>query len=82
MKVLADDDLEHGLVAEAALGALPSELLYELFVEQDGRRPGPGTDQYAHTARLQILAEVAPLELLDLKVRCLPDGSGLSTLRV
>src|SRR5438874_3240781 len=65
--VLTGDELEHGLVAKAALGAFFAQLVDQVLLEHD--RGGKGLpDRPKPTGGTDVIAEIPALELLDLEV--------------
>src|SRR5438045_9770146 len=65
--VLAGDELEHRLVAKAALGAFFAQLVDQVLLEHDRSRQGLADCPEA-TGSPDVVSEIPTLELLDLPV--------------
>src|SRR5947199_10823288 len=66
--VLHDDHLEHRLISETPFRPFGSELLDQVMVQRDRRRPG-APQHLPGAVAPDVVAQVAPVELLDLGVR-------------
>src|ERR1043166_2533658 len=67
VEMLHDDHLEHRLVSETPFRPLGTELLDQVMVQRDRRRPG-APEHFPGAGPPDVFAEVAPLELLHLGV--------------
>src|SRR5207249_12272908 len=70
VEVLHDDHLEHRLISKTPFRPFGSELLDQVMVQRDRRRPG-APQHLPGTGASDVLAQVAPIELLELGVRVL-----------
>lgn len=59
--MLMDDDLEHGLISDAALTSFCLELIDDRRIEQDQCRhlAGPRTNDYGRSAPSDILCDIS-----------------------